>query len=144
MPPPGIASAPMRVAGFEGGPEAEEKGAEGKCEEDVILRGDTGGLVYAVPNCQKRIQFQLSVAYRARCSRWPRGSAGLAEPRVALQRKRQVGAEWRIGGLIVDQFLLGGEKVGAAGCLLWMHSRSDSPEESYRARLRIRSLIANL
>jgi hypothetical protein len=39
------------------------------------------------------------------------GPAGLAEARVAIERESKIRAVRRVAGLIVDQFLLGGEEI---------------------------------
>lgn len=89
-----------------GGPEADE-GAEGEGHEDAVGGGDAGAGQDVAPAAAPPLPAGLGVGHLERHA----GCAGsLVEAHVLLERIGEVVAEGAVGGLVLHQLVLGGER----------------------------------
>src|SRR5207248_4436240 len=91
-------------------PESQKR-TERKRKKDTVVAANPSRLIDPGPTPDHPVPAFPSVEPP---HRFARGAAGLVEAIIILHRIGQVGAKWRIPGLIVDQFGLAGKRYGAA------------------------------
>ena len=105
LPAPGNRQAPERARSLEACPEPDEE-PEREREEHAVLWSEAGTAQDEAPAARPPVPRLLRIEpAQRRAGR----AGGLVDPHVALERKRQVGSEGRMRGLVGDELILDGE-----------------------------------